>query len=77
VRTVSILDELFQVIRDASVDVLALIKFDWTIFIYPKRHVFFNDDNRQRREIFFFFSLSLRENLSSVRYLAISEGALK
>ena len=38
VWTVSILDEFFQVICDARVDVLALIKFDWTIFINPKGH---------------------------------------
>ena len=63
VWTVSILDELFQVICDARVDVLALIKFDWTIFIYPKGHdvrrdeilggVFYDDGKnikRRRRE---------------------------
>ena len=50
-------------ICDARVDVLALIKFDWTIFIYPKGHdvrrdeilggVFYDDGKnikRRRRE---------------------------
>ena len=48
--TVSILDEFFQVICDARVDVLALIQFDWTIFINPKGH---DEDEIRFWEVFF------------------------
>ena len=56
-RTVSILDECFQVICHVRVDVFALIEFDWTIFIHPKRHD--DDDDVKGKSIFSVLSLSV------------------